>query len=117
MEFRILADLVMVTHFAFVLFVAVGALLLLWRPWIAWLHAPLVLYAAAIEFVGWTCPLTPLEQHLRRLAGEAGYEGSFLEHYLGAILYPANWSRIHVWLGVLVLAGNAFLYWRILLRR
>ncbi|MFQ5889434.1 MAG: DUF2784 domain-containing protein [Gemmatimonadota bacterium] len=114
MTYRILADLVMLAHFGFVVFVALGAFLLLWKSWIAWLHVPCVLYGAAIEFLGWICPLTPLEQKLRRLAGTAGYETGFLDHYLGGLLYPANWTSIHMWLGALVIAVNLLLYWRIL---
>lgn len=104
------AELVMLAHFAFVLFVALGGFLLLWRRWVAWLHVPCALYGAAIEFFGWTCPLTPLEVRLRRAAGRAGYEGGFIEHYLEGILYPAAWGELHVWLGVAVLVGNAAVY-------
>jgi len=100
----------MAIHFAFVLFVALGGLLLFRDRRIAWLHAPCALYGAAIEFFGWTCPLTPLENRFRRLAGGAGYEGGFIEHYLGGILYPAAWGEIHLWLGAAVLLGNGIVY-------
>lgn len=112
----LLADLVMLVHFGFVLFVTLGALLVLWRRWVAWFHVPCALYGAAIEFFGWICPLTPLENHLRRAAGQAGYEGGFIEHYVGGILYPGNWNEIHLFLGVLVLMLNAGLYAWILTR-
>lgn len=112
----ILADVVMLVHFAFVLFVALGAFLVLWRRWVAWLHVPCALYGAAIEFFGWICPLTPLENDLRRQAGQAGYAGGFIENYVGGLLYPADWSRIHVWLGIAVVVGNgaiyAWIWWR-----
>jgi hypothetical protein len=108
--YQIVADLVMLAHFGFTAFVTVGALLLLWRPWIAWIHLPAMLYGATIEFVGWTCPLTPLEQQLRRLGGEAGYSGGFLDHYLEPILYPPGWESVHTWLGVGVLVLNVLLY-------
>ena len=86
-----LADLVMLTHFGFVLFVGVGALLVLrWRR-VAWAHVPCAAYGVAIEFFGWVCPLTPLEQDLRRLSGSGGYTGGFTEHYVGGLLYPSNW--------------------------
>lgn len=111
----LLADLVMVVHLAFVLFVGGGALLVLWRRWVAWFHVPCALYGAAIEFFGWVCPLTPLEQALRRRAGE-GYRGGFIEHYVGEVLYPADWSEIHLWLGVGVLVVNGALYAWIFLR-
>lgn len=111
----ILADVVMLLHFGFVLFVALGALLLLRWPRAAWIHLPCVLYGAAIEFFGWVCPLTPLEIQLRRRAGAAGYEGGFIQNYLEGVLYPAGWADVHVWLGVAVLLGNGLLYawvWR-----
>ncbi|HKK27603.1 MAG TPA: DUF2784 domain-containing protein [Gemmatimonadota bacterium] len=110
MAFRILADAVLVVHSAFAAFVAVGGFLVLRRPRVAWLHVPCALYGAAIELVGWICPLTPLEQHLRRAAGKAGYAGGFLDHYVGGILYPAGWEHVHLWLGVAVVVGNAVLY-------
>lgn len=111
----ILADLVMLTHFGFVLFVAGGALLVLRWPKVGWLHVPCAAYGAAIELVGWTCPLTPLERTLRRAAGETAFADGFIQHWLGRILYPANWHDIHLVLGVLVVVGNGALYawiWR-----
>lgn len=116
MLYSLLADLTMLVHFGFVLFVSLGALLVLWRRWIAWIHVPCAAYGAAIEFRGWVCPLTPLENRLRRAAGEAGYEGGFIEHYVGGLLYPADWGEIHVLLGVLVILLNAGLYAWILTR-
>lgn len=110
MLYSLTADLVVLLHFAFVVFVAVGGLLVLrWRR-VAWLHLPCALYGAAIEFFGWVCPLTPLEGRLRRLAGETGYEGGFVQHYLGGVLYPADWSDVHLWLGAAVVVGNAAIY-------
>lgn len=107
---RVLADLVLLSHAAFVLFVATGGFFVLRWPRLAWLHVPCALYGAAIEFVGWVCPLTPLEQQLRRQAGQAGYAGGFLDHYLRGVLYPSNWEHIHVALGVAVIVGNVALY-------
>lgn len=112
----LLADLVLLVHLGFVVFVAAGAFLVLWRRGVAWLHVPCAAYGAAIEFFGWVCPLTPLENHLRRRAGEAGYAGGFIENYLEGILYPAGWSRIHLWLGAAVVVGNALIYGWILWR-
>lgn len=117
MVFRILADAVLVAHAAFAAFVAVGGFLVVRHPRVAWAHVPCALYGAAIELVGWTCPLTPLEQRLRRAAGQAGYGGGFLDHYVGGILYPAGWEHVHVWLGVAVVAGNVALYAAALARR
>ena len=112
-----LADLVMVVHFGFVVFVVAGGLLVLWRRRVAWIHLPCVLYGAAIELFGWGCPLTPLEQSLRRTAGSVGYRGGFIEHYVGRILYPGNWGEIHVFLGIGVLVLNGAIYGWLLYRR
>jgi len=110
MLYRVLADLVVLAHIAFVAFVVLGGLLVLWRTRIAWLHVPVALYAAAIEIVGWVCPLTPLENRFRALAGEAGYEGGFIEHYAGLILYPANWHAIKAYLAAGVIIINVVVY-------
>jgi hypothetical protein len=116
MLFRGLADLVLVTHLAFVLFVVFGGLLALRSPRIAWIHVPVALYGAAIELLGFICPLTPLEVWLRTRGGEAGYEGDFLEHYITAALYPSGLTReLQLVLGAAVLIVNAMLYaavWR-----
>lgn len=112
MVYRILADLVVLAHFAFVIFVIAGALLLLHSRWWAVLHVPAFLWGALIEFRGWICPLTPLENALRVRAGQAGYTGGFIAHYITPILYPAGLTRrIEVVLGTLVLVGNLLLYW------
>ena len=115
---RWLADVVLVIHLAFVLFVVLGGLLVLRWPRLAWIHVPVALYGAAIEFIGFICPLTPLENSLRRLGGEAGYEGGFSEHYITAALYPTGLTReIQLSLGVAVLVLNAAVYWVVLRRR
>ncbi|MGB5399446.1 MAG: DUF2784 domain-containing protein [Thermoanaerobaculia bacterium] len=112
------ADLVASLHFAFVVFVVSGGLLVLRWPWLAWLHLPAVAWGASIELLGWICPLTPLENRLRHEAGLAGYEGGFVEHYLVPLLYPASLSRsVQVILGLSVLLINAVLYGSILRRR
>lgn len=110
MTWSILADLVLFLHFTFVVFVALGGLMVLVRPRLAWLHLPALAYGVTIELVGWVCPLTPLEWRLRARAGEAGIEGGFLERFLDPILYPADWDRLHVWLGVLLLGFNLAVY-------
>jgi hypothetical protein len=109
--FRLLADLTVVVHLAFVLFVLLGGLLVLRRPRVAWLHLPAVAWGAWIEFAGAICPLTPLENWLRTEAGGAAYASSFTERYLLPVLYPASLSRESQWLiGALVLVVNAALY-------
>ena len=118
MIYRLLADLVFLAHFAFVLFVVLGGVAVWWKPRLAWLHLPAVAWGALIEFAGWICPLTPWEQSLRRLAGEEGYSGGFVEHYLFPVLYPAGLTRdVQIVLGVLVLAINGIAYALILRRR
>src|SRR5687768_18365203 len=117
MFFRSAADLVLVVHLAFVLFVVLGGLLALRWPRVAWVHVPVALYGAAIEFIGFICPLTPLEVWLRRRGGEAGYEGGFIEHYVTAALYPTGLTReIQLALGVGVLLLNAIVYTIVLKR-
>ncbi len=93
MPYRLLADLVLILHAGFVAFVMLGALLVLRWPRIAWAHVPVALWGAGIEFLGGICPLTPLENHWRRLAGELGYPGGFIEHYFLAVLYPDGLTR------------------------
>jgi len=107
MPYRLLADLVVILHLAFVAFALFGGLLALKWKRIVWLHAPAVLWAAAIEFGGWVCPLTPLEIWLRGQGGELGYRSDFIEHYILPLLYPASLTReMQFVLGVVVLAVN-----------
>lgn len=116
MPYRCLADAVLLLHAAFVAFVVLGGLGVLFRPRLAWVHLPAVAWGAGIELLGGICPLTPLENHYRQLAGEQGFSGGFVEHYLIATLYPDELTRgVQVALGLLVLAVNAALYaaaWR-----
>jgi hypothetical protein len=94
MVFRLLADLVVVVHLAFILLVAVGGLLV-WRwPWLMRLHAPAVAWGTAIITIGFTCPLTPLEKELRRRAGEQGYRGGFVDHYIEGVIYPGTLAPV-----------------------
>lgn len=115
MSTAIVADLLVLLHLAFILFVLLGGLLVLrWRR-LLWLHLPVVAWGAAIEFVGWVCPLTPLENRLRAAAGDAGYGGGFIEHYLIPLIYPADLTRELQWLlGAVVLVVNAVVYWWVL---
>lgn len=114
MPWRTLADLVLLLHGAFVLFVVLGGFLVLRWPRLAWVHLPAALWGAAIEFGGWICPLTPLEVALRQRGGEAGFGGGFIEHYVTAALYPDGLTRpVQVVLGVAVLVVNGWVYWRV----
>jgi hypothetical protein len=118
LPYGLLADLVVVAHFAFVLFVVLGGLLALRWPRLAYVHVPIAIYGALIEFAGWICPLTPLENALRIKAGGTGYQGGFIEHYILPVLYPSSLTRgIQVLLGCLVLGLNAAIYGFLLRRR
>ena len=116
--YRILAHVVVGLHFMFVVFVVAGGLLVLRWSKLAYLHIPVAVYGAAIEFVGWICPLTPLENSLRRQAGDAGYSTGFVEHYLLPVLYPSALTRnIQLLLGVLVIGVNLAIYTHLIRRR
>ena len=108
---RIAADAVLVVHFLFVVFVVAGGMLVLRWPKLAWIHLPAVLWAALVELNGWICPLTPLEVTLRHAAGEAGYSGDFIEHYVVALLYPEGLTReMQMIFGGLVVLINGAVY-------
>jgi hypothetical protein len=108
---NLLADFVVVLHFAFVLFVVLGGLLVLRRPRLAYLHVPAAIWGVWIEFTGRVCPLTPLENALRAGAGETGYSGGFIEHYILPVLYPSGLTRtVQLVLGGLVVAINLAVY-------
>lgn len=118
MLYEWLADAIVVLHLAFVIFAVAGGVLVWFRPRLAWLHVPAFCWATWVEFSGWICPLTPLEQHLRRLAGEQAYQGDFIVHYLLPVLYPPDLTRGIQWvLGAFVLALNLVVYARLYRRR
>ena len=111
MLFRLLADAILILHLAFVVFVVLGGLLVLRWPQLIWLHIPAAAWGVLIELTGWGCPLTPLEKHFRQLGGEAGYEGSFIEHYIMAVIYPGGLTReMQYVLGGFVLLINTAVY-------
>ncbi len=118
MLYRVLADLVVVLHFGFVLFVVFGGLLALRWPRAAWFHLPAAVWGAGIEFLQGICPLTPLENHLRHLGGEAGYSGGFVERYILPVMYPEGLTRgIQLAIGIFVVALNVAIYAIVLRRR
>lgn len=113
----LLADAVLVVHALFVAWVVFGVLAV-WR-WrrLALLHLPALLWGVWIEASGRVCPLTPLEVSLRRAAGQSGYTGGFIDHYVGAILYPEGLTRAVQWgLAGLLVGVNVVLY-ALMLRR
>ena len=114
MLYRFLADCIMLVHFAYILFVMGGAFLVLHRRWWMWLHLPAVAWGAWIEFFSKACPLTPLENSLRARAGQAGYSGGFIDHYITRAVYPEGLTpRAQIVIGALLVVANAALYWLI----
>ena len=111
MGYRLAADALVLAHGAFILFAVFGGLLALRWRWLALLHLPAAAWAVLVEAAGWICPLTPLEVSLRIAAGQAGYQGGFVEHYLVPVIYPAGLTRgLQFALAAFVLAVNAGVY-------
>lgn len=111
MIYHALANLLAIVHFLFIVGVVFGGLLVFWKPWFAWAHLPIALYGILLEWIGWICPLTPLENDLRRWAGEAGYQGGYVEQYLLPLIYPEPFPRnLALALGAAVLMINLVIY-------
>jgi len=118
MIYRLLADVVVILHLSFVVFVVLGGFLLTRWPKLIYAHIPVAVWGVLIEFAGWICPLTPLENMLRARGGQAGYEGGFVDHYIIPVLYPQALNRnIQYALGFFVLVVNAVAYMRFFRRR
>jgi len=116
--YRAAAATVVVAHLAFVLFVVCGGVLVLRRGWMAWLHVPAAIWAVVVEYSGWICPLTPLENALRGRAGLPLYSGDFIAEYIFPLLYPENLTRATQFLlGTIALAINGAVYWRVVRHR
>lgn len=115
MAYRLAADALLLLHLGFILFVLAGGILCLRQPRWAWLHLPAVLWGVWVEWAGWICPLTPLENHFRALGAGNGYSGGFTEHYLIPLLYPEAMTVTLQWaLGGLALGINLLVYARVL---
>ena len=118
MGYRLLADGLVVVHVVFVGFVVLGGLLVLRWPWVAFAHLPAVAWGVVIEFAGWVCPLTPLENQAREAGGGMAYQGDFIEHYLLPVLYPAELTRlVQCALGLGALLLNVAVYALVIARR
>jgi hypothetical protein len=115
--YRLLANTVVAVHALFIVFVVLGGFLA-WRwRWVAVVHLPCAAWGVLIEYRQWICPLTPLENHLRAKAGEQGYQGGFIEHYVVPAIYPSGLTPQLQWvLGTAALAVNLLVY-GVLLRR
>ena len=112
------ADAVVLLHLVFILFVALGGLLVLRWPRVAWAHLPAVVWGALIEFTGWICPLTPLENQLRAAAGDPAYTGGFIDRYIVPIVYPAQLTRgTQLALGTAVIVVNLAIYGAVIIRQ
>jgi hypothetical protein len=117
LPYGLLADVLVALHVAFIAFALLGALLVARWPRIAWLHLPAIAWAVLVEVNSWVCPLTPWEQELRAAAGQGGYRGGFVEHYVLPVLYPAGLTAYVQWvLALVVVVVNAVLYFRVLHR-
>ena len=115
--FRAAADLIVAVHVAFVVFVVLGGLLVARWPRLVWVHVTAAAWGVLIEFGGWICPLTPLENYLRERAGLSTYEGDFIERHVMPLLYPAHLTRTHqVWLGTAAVVINIVVYWQVVRR-
>ena len=113
-----IANSLVIVHLLFVLFVILGGLLLFRWPRIAFVHLPAAAWGVMIELNHWICPLTPLEQSMRRAAGEEGYTGGFIDHYIIPLIYPEGLTPEIQWvLGAVVLLVNAAIYGIWLLKR
>lgn len=118
MSYLWLANAVLLLHLGFILFVIFGGLLTLRDGRWALLHVPVFVWGALVNLMHWVCPLTPWENQLRALAGESGYSGGFIQHYVGAVVYPQIPSeQLGLVLGLAALAWNAGVYGFVLWRR
>jgi hypothetical protein len=111
MGYRLLADLTLIVHFCFILFVLFGGFLCLYHRYWLWLNLPAVVWGVWIEWSGGLCPLTPLENHFRRSATGSGYDTGFIEHYLLPIIYPLSLSvSLQLIFGLIVIIINILIY-------
>ena len=117
MIYRALAELVLVLHFCFVLFVVLGGLLVLRWPSVVWLHLPAFVWGILVQCFFWVCPLTPLENWFRGLGGQSVYAGGFLDHYISSVLYANVSHEFQAALGLLLIALNLIIYSLVLHRR
>jgi hypothetical protein len=109
--YNVLSDVIVSVHFLFILFVICGGLLVIRWPRVAFVHLPAAVWGAIVEIFGWICPLTPLENHFRDLAGKTLYSGDFVARYLLPVIYPENLTTtIQQFLGCLVIVVNIILY-------
>ena len=117
MGFRLAADTMVTVHLLYIVFVVVGGFIAFRARWILWLHGPAVVWAIYVQYIGRICPLTIWEQEFRDLAGDAGYEGGFIDHYIVPIVYPPDMPvAMHLVLGTLVVLINGGVYLALIVR-
>jgi hypothetical protein len=111
MLYRLLADLTLLAHLAFILLALFGGVLAVRYPLLLWIHLPALCWGVAVQWADWTCPLTPAENYFRRLGGEAGYTGGAVEHFITKILYPEYLPlELRYLLGLILIAVNITVY-------
>ncbi|WP_455218108.1 DUF2784 domain-containing protein [Kaarinaea lacus] len=111
MIYLILAEIVVLLHFLFIIFSVLGGILTIWKKWMPYFHIPAALWGSFIIIMGWTCPLTPLENFLRSAGNAESYAGGFIAHYVIPVIYPEGLSReLQVSLGLIALAINVVIY-------
>ena len=111
MIYHVTANLLVMIHLAFIVFVIAGAFIVLKWPWVTLLHIPAVIWGAIVELKGWICVLTPWENNLRHLAGQEGYSGGFIEHYIVSLIYPAELTHdAQIVMGLIVITINLCIY-------
>ena len=117
MGYRLAADTLVTAHLLYIVFVVVGGLIAFRARWILWLHVPAVVWAIYVQYIGRVCPLTPWEKEFRDIAGAAGYEGGFIDHYIVPIVYPPDMPvAMHLVLGTLVILINGAVYTALVVR-
>jgi len=107
---KIFADVILLAHFAFIIFAVFGGIIVFFKRRAAWFHIPTVLWSALVNFESWICPLTPLENSFRAKAGQAGFKGGFVEHYIEPLVYPGEIPR-----KMELIAGFSVLVWNVLM--
>ena len=116
--YAILADLVVLTRLGFIAFVAFGGLLVIRWPRVSFAHLPAAIWGTLIELTGGVCPLTPFENLLREMGGQAPYRGDFIGTYILPIIYPADLTRQFQYiLAAVVIVSNLAIYGCVILRR
>lgn len=117
MLYQLAADIIVLLHFFFIVFVVFGGVLVFKWRWIICLHIPAAIWGALIVMVGWICPLTPIENMLRHESGSQIYTGSFIEHYLVPVIYPSGLNReVFILMGVVVILINLIIYAKFFLK-